>query len=224
MLRCGPGRRLSEGYGPFSAIAKAKQRKQEAAPNMMRHVQLEMNLNLRLALAALPHPDQLKSMPYRGVEWCQAMGKLYRTILRLHNKTVAVSVDKTHKSGAVSAVAAVTGVSRAASSESQVDRYEDPTEVSDYLLRYLLTPPQREFGNQFVHSEFHRHSDADAVSARTFYQSWYEYVMQLASGVTSREMTEHEKRLLTDEQQEKLQQLHSALRTTRVESEPTYMV
>ncbi|CCW66809.1 unnamed protein product [Phytomonas sp. Hart1] len=80
------------------------------------------------------------------------------------------------------------------------------------MLKYLLNDAQREFGNRFVYDEFHRHTDADHVAASIFYRSWYDYVLQLFSGVTTREMSEDEKRWLTEEQREKLEQLKMAFR------------
>jgi hypothetical protein len=247
------------GYGPFSATAKARVLREKAdATNststadaqpstVMHNVMLQTNLSLRLSLAGLTHPSQLRDSPYQSPEWRLAFVRLYRTILRLHNKTVAVSLRTARGQGPEAAVSAVTGVHHAEEQEGRggagatttspttdVDREgsvaPSPTaaaaaeeEEEEYLLRYLLTPEQQEFGNRFVQGEFQRHMDADAVSAAIFYASWYDYVLQLASGVTSREMTETEKRLLSDEHKEKLNALRGAFVELRRSSEPQYM-
>lgn len=242
------------GYGPFSTTAKARVLREKteaqnassssslspsasahaAASTVMQNVTLQTNLSLRLSLAGLPHPSQLETWAYASPKWRLAFVRLYRTILRLHNKTVAVSLRTARGAGPEAAVSAVTGVHNAASSLSDgqeekcvvgegVGGRSAEADEDDYLLRYLLTPEQQEFGNRFVQGEFQRHMDADAVSASIFYASWYDYVLQLASGVTSREMTEKEKRLLSDEQKEKLNTLRGAFVDLRVAKEPQYM-
>ncbi|KPI88657.1 hypothetical protein ABL78_2261 [Leptomonas seymouri] len=246
------------GYGPFSATAKARVLREKAeaentnrnpaAPaltshtaSVMRSVTLQTNLPLRLSLAGLPHPSQLQDWAYKSSEWRLAFIRLYRAILRLHNKAVAVSLHTARGEGPEAAVSAVTGVHKAgdgtvwkadvveggdaaaAAAATCSPARTEVEEAEDYLLRYLLTPEQQEFGNRFVFGEFQRHMDADAVSATIFYASWYDYVLQLASGVTSREMTEKEKRLLSDEQKEKLNALHGAFLDLRASMEPQYM-
>lgn len=241
------------GYGPFSATAKARLARERAsaaaaaaagfssdgadaagaaadgAATVMQNVGLDTNLFLRLSLAGLPHPSQLQDSAFMSPAWRLAFVRLYRTILRLHNKTVAVSLRTARGEGAEAAVSAVTGVQAAASTSEPGDTISrsssssNAADVDDVLLRYLLTPEQQAFGNSFVQGEFTRHMDADAVSAAIFYQSWYEYVLQLASGVTAREMTEQEKRLLSDEQKEKLNSLRGAFLDLRTAQQPTYM-
>lgn len=253
------------GYGPFSATAKARVLREKAEAHasnnsgadtateaghpstVMHNVTLHTNLSLRLSLAGLPHPSQLQEWAYTSPEWRLAFVRLYRTILRLHNKTVAVSLRTSRGAGPAAAVSAVTGVQTTDGGEEGADgaataaaaaprptragkddvshspATTTPAEDDDYLLRYLLTPEQQEFGNRFVQGEFHRHMDADAVSAAIFYASWYDYVLQLASGVTSRPMTEKEKRLLSEEQKEKLNALRGAFVDLRMSKEPQYM-
>ncbi|GET86932.1 hypothetical protein, conserved [Leishmania tarentolae] len=232
------------GYGPFSAAAKARLARERAhkavetsdrasvaaSATVMSNVSLSTNLHLRLSLAGLPHPSQLQDWAYMSPEWRLAFVRLYRTILRLHNKAVAVSLRTSRGQGSEAAVSAATGVQATsptsaagavvASTEPHHNVAEDP---DDYFFRYLLTPDQQEFGNRFVQGEFARHMDADAVAATVFYGSWYEYVLQLASGVTAREMTEKEKRLLSDEQKATLNSLHSAFVNLRVSQQPQYM-
>ncbi|KAG5509566.1 hypothetical protein JKF63_06271 [Porcisia hertigi] len=231
----------SIGYGPFSATAKARLRRESvnraagtsnsattaASATIMNNVDLSTNLYLRLSLAGLPHPTQMQDWLYASPEWRLAFVRLYRTIIRLHNKTVAVSLRMARGQGPEAALSAVTGVhasskSTAASPNAAADS-DLVEDMDDYLLRYLLTPEQQEFGNRFVQSEFARHMDADAVAATTFYASWYEYVLQLASGVTAREMTEKEKRLLSDEQKESLNALRDAFINHRTSKQPTYV-
>lgn len=72
---------------------------------------------------------------------------------------------------------------------------------------FLENETQREFGDRFVKSEFRRHRVANEKYAMIFYKGWVDYGVQLERGVTSREMTETEKHLLSDEQKEKLRQL-----------------
>ncbi|KAG5484042.1 hypothetical protein LSCM1_05896 [Leishmania martiniquensis] len=229
------------GYGPFSVTAKARLAREKtqkatatsdsAAPaasaTVMSSVGLGTNLSLRLSLAGLTHPSQLQKQPYKSPEWRLSFVRLYRTILRLHNKEVAVSLRTSREQGPEAALSAVTGVcatSQVTATNVAVGATEADHSLAedegDYLLRYLLTPEQQEFGNRFVQGEFTRHTDADAVAATIFYTSWYEYVLQLASGVTAREMTQKEKRLLTDEQKETLNSLRGALRASR---QPQYM-
>ncbi|KPA76474.1 putative mitochondrial hypothetical protein [Leptomonas pyrrhocoris] len=245
------------GYGPFSATAKTRVLREKAAADhrrqtgdssatataaartastptglhtsVMHNVTLQTNLSLRLSLAGLPHPSQLRDWAYMSAEWRLAFIRLYRAILRLHNKTVAVSLHTARGEGPEAAVMAVTGVQKTQDGSAvAADVKEHDVNVAaktadDYLLRYLLTPEQQEFGNRFVQGEFQRHMDADAVSAAIFYSSWYDYVLQLASGVTSREMTEKEKRLLSDEQKEKLNALRGAFVDLRVSKAPHYV-
>lgn len=70
-----------------------------------------------------------------------------------------------------------------------------------------LAPVQREFGDKFVRSEFHRHLIANEKYARLFYASWYDYVAQLDRGVTSRNLTKDEAALLSDDQKGKLTEI-----------------
>ncbi|XQJ25620.1 Complex1_LYR-like, putative [Leishmania guyanensis] len=234
----------SIGYGPFSATVKTRRAREKAhkdvetpetaaagaSATVMNNVGLATNLHLRLSLAGLPHPSQLDDWPYASPEWRLAFVRLYRTILRLHNKVVAVSLCTTRGQGPEAALSAATGVqatsqttaasAAATATESGHNLAEDK---DDHLLRYLLTSDQREFGNRFVQGEFTRHMDADAVTATIFYASWYDYVLQLASGVTAREMTEKEKRLLSDEQKETLNSLRGAFFDLRTSREPKYM-
>ncbi|TPP45167.1 Complex1_LYR-like family protein [Leishmania donovani] len=232
------------GYGPFSAAAKTRLACEKAhkavetcdsaaaaaSATVMNNVTLDTNLYLRLSLAGLPHPSQLQEWAYMSPEWRLAFVRLYRTILRLHNKAVAVSLRTARRQGSEAALSAATGV-HATSQISVAGAAVAATEVDnslaedkdDYFLRYLLTPDQQEFGNRFVQGEFARHMDADAVAAAIFYASWYEYVLQLASGVTAREMTEKEKRLLTDEQKETLNSLRGAFFGLRASQQPKYM-
>lgn len=229
------------GYGPFSTSAKARVAKEKrraqgndnspAEPSTVMHnVQLNSNLLLRLSLAGITHPSQLGALPYRSEEWRQAFIRLYRAILRLHNKTVAVSLETSRGRGPEAAIAEVTSIHGKTAVVSH-DKAAPPQKELDsagsdeVYLRYLLTPEQREFGNQFVNGEFQRHIDADAYSATQFYRSWYDYVLQLASGVTNRELTETEKRLLSDEQMEYLRNLHSAFVNLRTTTEtPNHML
>lgn len=237
-----------EGYGPFSATARRQPVSQivdrppcrEGIPDEGTNVSLGANLNLRLSLANLPHPMQLDDIGYQSPAWKLAMVRLYRTILRLHNKVIAVSVSKATMEGPAEAVSAITGVRTI----TRVDKKEahllgintvveqqlekisgeakDPTNEKDYLLRYLLTTEQREFGNRFVQAEFRRHIDADATYSKLFFQSWYDYILQLSAGITARDLVEKEKRLLTDEQKSKLNELRSAVMSIRATHEPGY--
>ncbi|KAG5505277.1 hypothetical protein JIQ42_07484 [Leishmania sp. Namibia] len=225
------------GYGPFSATAKARLAREKAqkaartsdtavpaaSATVMNNVGLDTNLCLRLSLAGLLHPSQLQKQSYRSPEWRLAFVRLYRTILRLHNKQVAVSLRMSREQGPEAALSAVTGVHAASQATATKAGHSLAEDKEDYLLRYLLTPEQQEFGNRFVQGEFTRHIDADAVAAAIFYTSWYEYVLQLASGVTAREMTEKEKRLLSDEQKEALNSLRGAFFDLRASRQPKYM-
>ncbi|CCW66808.1 unnamed protein product [Phytomonas sp. Hart1] len=97
------------GYGPFSKTVKASSELAKGArregedpagresrtgddASVMRNIQLRTNLHLRLSLASLVHPTQLETTPYQSPEWRMAIVRMYRVILRLHNKTVAVSL------------------------------------------------------------------------------------------------------------------------------------
>ncbi|CCW61866.1 unnamed protein product [Phytomonas sp. EM1] len=261
------------GYGPFSKTVKGhsaleKHRREvkpsgggeshgDDAASVMNNIQLSTNLYLRLSLASLLHPTQLEKIPYQSPEWRLAMVSLYRAILRLHNKTVAVSLEKSKPCGLAKAVGANPGAdstttarekvalkemdekntkgpessSMSKSSEDATGDLKFPesnlppkvTLMDRFVLKYLLNDAQREFGNRFVHDEFHRHTDADHVAASIFYRSWYEYVLQLSSGVTTREMTEDEKRWLTDEQRVRLEQLKTAFRQVVTPQEVQYM-
>lgn len=70
-----------------------------------------------------------------------------------------------------------------------------------------LQPVQREFGDKFVRSEFHRHITANEKYARLFYVSWYDYIAQLDRGVTSRNMSKEEAAMLSDDQKGKLTEI-----------------
>lgn len=72
-----------------------------------------------------------------------------------------------------------------------------------------LQPAQRDLGDKFVRAEFQRHRMANEKYATLFYSSWYGYVAQLESGVTSREMTAEERSMLSDDQKGKLAELRS---------------
>ncbi|ORC86115.1 uncharacterized protein TM35_000301550 [Trypanosoma theileri] len=77
-----------------------------------------------------------------------------------------------------------------------------------HVLRLL--PVQRAFGDRFVRVEFERHVDAGERHARVFYAEWYMYAAQLEIGGSSgRPLTAEEERLLTPEQQQRLQELRS---------------
>lgn len=218
-----------EGYGPFSTAAKARkmreQRDVQRVPNVMNHMQLANNINLRLSLSALTHPTQLSdSVSYKSPQWSLTMVRLYRAILRLHNKTVAVprpaaAATAVRKGVLEDEAAAVTNAAGSPACDTMSpdlgrldadDKVQLCQDTSSYYLRYLLTEEQRTFGTHFVRREFANHVDADAFTAGNFYAGWYSYVLQLASGVTARELTEDEKRLLAEDQQERLHHLHSA--------------
>lgn len=135
------------------------------------------------------------------------MCQLYRTLIRLHNKPIAVSLATSLSQGPSVAVKAVT------SSEKN-----EPTK-EDCLLRFLLSDEQRAFGNHFVAMQFSAHMDVDSVTAANFYVSWYSYVMQLSSGITQRDMTEEEKRMLSDEQKGRLEDLRQGVQAMRNKSD-----
>lgn len=235
----------SVGYGPHSAVAKARAARENAAmsansrsTDVMKHITNDSNLGLRLALAGLTHPHDLRAnfnkgeLRFQSPEWRGAMIRLYRCILRLHNKPVTVSLDKSRAAcgGPAEAIRAASGVRPREDAEAKFvgkPSQEGPgAQASDeqFFQRFLLTDQQREFGNVFVHGEFQRHMDADAISALTFYEGWYDYILQLASGITARELTDSEKRLLSPEQKEKLKELRGAMLAQRAAQEPGYML
>ncbi|EPY33020.1 hypothetical protein AGDE_08392 [Angomonas deanei] len=107
---------------------------------------------------------------------------------------------------------------------SEVVQGRDPSHKDDYIVKYLLTPEQQEFGNKFVMDAFRHHMDADRKSSEQFYEGWYQYVAQIASGVTARDLTQEETMYLSDEQKEQLNQIRDAFLKAREGQEPNYMV
>lgn len=67
-----------------------------------------------------------------------------------------------------------------------------------------LLPAQKELGDRFVRAEFQRHKMANEKFSKLFYQGWLEYVVQLERGITSKEMSASETKLLNDEQKQRL--------------------
>ena len=67
-----------------------------------------------------------------------------------------------------------------------------------------LLPAQKELGDRFVRTEFQRHKMANEKFSKLFYQGWLEYVVQLERGITSKEMSADETKLLNDEQKQRL--------------------
>ncbi|EPY40749.1 hypothetical protein AGDE_03178 [Angomonas deanei] len=166
-----------------------------------------------MSLAALHPPSEVGKLQYKSPEWRLAMVRLYRVILRLHNKTVAVSLETSREAQ---------GGPQAAVSE--VVQGRDPSHKDDYIVKYLLTPEQQEFGNKFVMDAFRHHMDADRKSSEQFYEGWYQYVAQIASGVTARDLTQEETMYLSDEQKEQLNQIRDTFLKAREGQEPNYMV
>jgi hypothetical protein len=82
---------------------------------------------------------------------------------------------------------------------------------------YLEHEAQREFGDKFVKAEFRRHAMANAKYAAIFYKGWFEYVVQLELGQTSRALTAEETALLSEEQKERLQALRGHVLERRME-------
>jgi hypothetical protein len=122
-------------------------------------------------VSVLPAPDLLGRTPeyaFRSEGWRLAMCRLYRIILKLHQKQ--------------------------------------------------LQPIQREFGDRFVQTEFHRHATANERYGIGFYSSWLNYCYELERGVTDRPLSRKEKQLLTPEQQEKMTQIQAEVVKMRVES------
>eukprot|EP00796_Vickermania_ingenoplastis_P004286 gene4286-3102_t len=204
------------GYGPFSSTVRNRVVPSEHEKGTIeKNVHLESNKNLRASLASLPHPRSLESTPYRSELWQRAMVRLYRTILRLHNKPIAVSLSESLSRGPSHAVSAV--MHRQPSSVEREGGASSPAEpvLEDCLLRFLLSDEQRAFGNHFVQSQFAAHMDVDSLTAMSFYESWYQYILQLASGDTHRDLTPHEKRMLSEEQKGKLEDLHRGVMELR---------
>lgn len=208
------------GYGPFSSTVKSSPSSEDhgkvGGKEGKRY--LELNRQLRESLSRLKDPSSLSSIPFRSSEWITTMIQLYRTILRLHNKPIALSLSTSLKGDPQKAVKEVSGFSLKdndvggtpfLSSENRSFSSSSDLSSSDVLIRYLLTDEQRLFGNSFLKMQFEAHMDADSVTATNFYASWYEYVLQLASGVTEKEMTDAEKKLFTDDQKDKLKVLKS---------------
>lgn len=69
---------------------------------------------------------------------------------------------------------------------------------------FLPHDAQRRFGDQFVRSEFRSHRTANEHRCVLFYQSWADYCVQLAAGVTQRDLSPSEWEMLSPEQKEKL--------------------
>jgi hypothetical protein len=82
---------------------------------------------------------------------------------------------------------------------------------------YLENEAQREFGDKFVKAEFRRHAMANAKYAAIFYKGWFEYVVQLELGQTSRPLTKDELSLLSEEQKERLASLRAHVIERRME-------
>ena len=82
---------------------------------------------------------------------------------------------------------------------------------------YLEHEAQREFGGKFVKAEFHRHASTNAKYAAIFYKSWFEYVIQLEVGQTSRSLTHQELGLLNEEQKDRLNALRAHVIERRME-------
>ncbi|EPY28408.1 hypothetical protein STCU_05146 [Strigomonas culicis] len=161
------------------------------------------------------------------------MVRLYRTILRLHNKEVAVSLQQARAQQQQQQQQRAVDAKEAAFLQQQQQQQQggcpatsslqDPTDMDDILLTYLLTAEQREFGNRFVKEGFIYHLEADRQTALTFYEGWYGYVLQIASGVTARDMTEAEEQHLSDEQREKMKELRGAFYAMRAQNDPGFM-
>ena len=67
-----------------------------------------------------------------------------------------------------------------------------------------LLPAQKELGDRFVRAEFQRHKMANEKFSKLFYEGWLGYVLQLERGITSKEMSPEETKLLNDEQKQRL--------------------
>lgn len=228
------------GYGPFSATVKPGPVHTTANGTLEENVHLEANRQLRSALANLAHPSTLETIPFQSKEWRHCMLHLYRTLFRLHNKPIAVSLSTSLEKGPAEAIADVTGLDAAAAlrqaspsakasspefteSKSSSSSPAEPT-MRDCLLRFLLSDEQRALGNHFVITQFAAHMEVDSVTAINFYASWYQYVLQLASGVTQRELTDAERRLLTDEQKGRLEDFKEGVAAMRAASKENTMV
>lgn len=205
--------RYSTSYGPFSSTVRKTvgESNGEVDSSKESDAHLLSNHLLRSALAQLVHPSQLEGIPYQSPEWKNCMIRLYRTLSRLHNRPVIVSRQISFDHGP--AVAVQQALSPSPSHEHQQLTKED------CLVRFLLSPEQRILGNQFAHSQFISHMNVDSVTALNFYASWYEYVVQLVSGVTQRNLTDAEKRLLSDDQKGKLEDLEQQLKSVRDQGE-----
>lgn len=168
------------------------------------------NKNLRSSLSMLEHPSSLSEVSFRSEEWKRCMVRLYRTVLRLHNKPIAVSMFDSMANGPAHAVAAVTQPAPSSPSSAEVSS-------DDLLLRYILSDQQRAFGNYFVKDQFMSHMQVDSVTALNFYASWYDYVGQLTSGITERDLTDGELCLLTEQEKSKLDALRAGMVAMRSE-------
>lgn len=214
------------GYGPFSSTVKSStssENQKHLVPDDERKGYMEFNRQLRGSLARVRDPSSLSAIPFRSEEWKSTMVQLYRTVLRLHNKPLAVSLSTSLKDGPQKAMEEVFGrSSRECSYSAELSEREtrvfpslSGVPASDIIFRYLLTDDQRMFGNSFLKMQFEAHMDADSVTATNFYASWYDYIIQLASGITQKEMTDAEKKLLSDDQKGKLDDLKSGIISLR---------
>lgn len=214
------------GYGPFSSTVKAPAARREGECSRHKEVEkryLDLNRRLRDSLARVQDPSSLSSIPFRSAEWKAAVVQLYRTILRLHNKPLAFSLSTSLKEGPEKAMQEVSGLSKVGNHEAASSLLDEGTGLrgpsefpsSDVMFRYVLTDDQRIFGNSFLKMQFEAHMDADSVTATNFYASWYDYIIQLASGITAKEMNDAEKKLLTDNQKSKLEDLKIGLISLR---------
>lgn len=217
------------GYGPFSSTVKPSPTSEEQGKVGTKEGKryLELNRQLRQSLARVKDPSSLSSIPFRSFEWSTTMIQLYRTIMRLHNKPIALSLSTSLKGNRQKAIKDVSGfvskdngVGGASflSSENRFSSSSSDLPSSDVFIRYLLTDDQRLFGNSFLKMQFEAHMDADLVTATNFYASWYDYILHLASGITEKEMTDAEKKLFTDDQMSKLEVLKSGFISFRSSS------